>query len=257
VSDADLVVRFDDAAVQVNGRTVWSGVDVGVRRGEFVAVLGPNGAGKSTMIKTILGLVPLTAGYLSVLGAAPGVQNRVIGYVPQRRSFDAEVRIRGVDLVRLGLTGPRWGVPVPFAPRWSVKARHEAERVEQVIALVGAADYADRPIGELSGGEQQRLLIAQALAARPRLLLLDEPAAGMNPNETHEITELIGRLRDERKVTILLIEHDMHVVEGISDRVIALDHGEKVTEGTFDHCATHPAVVESYLGRDPDALAAE
>src|SRR4029077_21060685 len=91
-------------------------------------------------------------------------------------------------------------------------------------------------------------------APRPRLLLLDEPAAGMNPNETHEITELIGRLRDERGYTILVIEHDMHVVEGISDRVVALDHGEKLTEGTFHEVANHPEVIEAYLGRNPEAL---
>jgi branched-chain amino acid transport system ATP-binding protein len=97
--------------------------------------------------------------------------------------------------------------------------------------------------------------IARALATRPRLLLLDEPAAGMNPAETHEVTELISRLRDERGVSILVIEHDMHVVSGCSDRVIALDHGVKIAEGRFDEVASHPAVVEAYLGRDPEALA--
>jgi branched-chain amino acid transport system ATP-binding protein len=144
------------------------------------------------------------------------------------------------------------------------RARREEREVdalaEEVLSFFGERLMGyrwDQPAYVLSYANRRRLEIARALAARPRLLLLDEPAAGMNPSETHEITELIGRLRDERDLTILLIEHDMHVVEGISDRVIALDHGEKVTEGTFDHCATHPAVVESYLGRDPDALAAE
>ena len=108
----------------------------------------------------------------------------------------------------------------------------------------------------LSYANRRRLEIARALATQPRLLLLDEPAAGMNPNETHEVTELIGRLRDELGLTILVIEHDMHVVEGISDRVVALDHGVKITEGSFDAVASHPAVVEAYLGRDPEALAA-
>jgi ABC-type branched-subunit amino acid transport system ATPase component len=113
----------------------------------------------------------------------------------------------------------------------------------------------DQPAYVLSYANRRRLEIARALATKPRLLLLDEPAAGMNPSETHEVTELIGRLRDERGLAILVIEHDMHVVEGISDRVIALDHGVKIAEGSFESVATHPSVVEAYLGHDPAALA--
>jgi len=112
----------------------------------------------------------------------------------------------------------------------------------------------DQPAYSLSYANRRRLEIARALATGPRLLLLDEPAAGMNPAETHEITELIGRLRDERGVAILVIEHDMHVVAGVSDRVVALDHGVKIAEGGFDEVASHPAVVEAYLGRDPESL---
>jgi ABC-type branched-subunit amino acid transport system ATPase component len=115
----------------------------------------------------------------------------------------------------------------------------------------------EQPAYVLSYANRRRLEIARAMAVQPQLLLLDEPAAGMNPKETHEITELIARLRNERKFTILVIEHDMHVVEGISDRVVALDHGEKIAEGTFEAVATHPAVVEAYLGRNPEALAEE
>jgi zinc/manganese transport system ATP-binding protein len=252
MSDA-VVVRFDDAAVEVSGRTVWRGVDVGVRRGEFVAVLGPNGAGKSTMIKAVLGLVPLAAGSLSVLGAAPGVQNRAIGYVPQRRSFDAEVRIRGVDLVRLGLTGPRWGVPVPFARRWSVKARREAERVEQVIALVGAADYADRPIGELSGGEQQRLLIAQALAARPRLLLLDEPLESLDLPNQAAVAALVATICQVEDVAVVMVAHDINPILGYLDEVIYLAGGhaaagrprEVITDSTLSRLYGTPVEVLS------------
>ena len=142
---------------------------------------------------------------------------------------------------------------------WARREEREAkELAEEVLSFFGQrlAGYRwDQPAYSLSYANRRRLEIARALATQPRLLLLDEPAAGMNPTETHEITELIGRLRDERKVAILVIEHDMHVVAGCSDRVIALDHGVKIAEGDFDRVANHPAVVEAYMGRDPEALA--
>jgi branched-chain amino acid transport system ATP-binding protein len=141
------------------------------------------------------------------------------------------------------------------------RARREEREVralaEDVLSFFGQrlAGYRwDQPAYSLSYANRRRLEIARALATEPRLLLLDEPAAGMNPAETHEITELIGRLRDERNVAILVIEHDMHVVAGCSDRVVALDHGVKIAEGGFDEVASHPAVVEAYLGRDPGSL---
>jgi branched-chain amino acid transport system ATP-binding protein len=141
----------------------------------------------------------------------------------------------------------------------SVKRQNAATREAALAALarVGLADDAGRASDSLSYGALKRLEIARALASEPKLLLLDEPAAGMNPNETHEVTELIGRLRAELKLTILVIEHDMHVVQGVSDRVVALDYGQKIAEGSFETVANHPSVVEAYLGRDPDALAAE
>jgi ABC-type branched-subunit amino acid transport system ATPase component len=142
------------------------------------------------------------------------------------------------------------------------RARREDREVraltEEVLGFFGErlAGYRwEQPAYSLSYANRRRLEIARALATRPKVLLLDEPAAGMNPNETLEVSEVIGRLRDELSLAILVIEHDMHVVEGISDRVVALDHGVKVTEGTFDHVANHPAVVEAYMGRDPEALA--
>jgi ABC-type branched-subunit amino acid transport system ATPase component len=142
------------------------------------------------------------------------------------------------------------------------RARREDREVraltEEVLGFFGErlAGYRwEQPAYSLSYANRRRLEIARALATRPKVLLLDEPAAGMNPNETLEVSEVIGRLRDELSLAILVIEHDMHVVEGISDRVVALDHGVKVTEGPFDHVANHPAVVEAYMGRDPEALA--
>jgi zinc/manganese transport system ATP-binding protein len=225
MTDADAVVRFADAAVTVGGRTVWADVNIGVRRGEFAAVLGPNGAGKSTMINTIVGLLPLSAGSVSVLGDRPGVRNRSVGYVPQRRSFDAEVRIRGIDLVRLGLTGPRWGVPIPGARRFSARVRDEARRVGEVIDLVGAAHYAHRPIGELSGGEQQRLLIAQALAARPQLLLLDEPLESLDLPNQASVAALVGKVCRAEDVAVIMVAHDINPILGYVDEVIYLAGG--------------------------------
>ena len=177
--DASLVphthsaVSSRSAAVSLGGRTIWSDVTFDIQPGEFVAVLGPNGTGKSTLLKALLGLVPLSAGEMRVSGDAPRHGNPDVGYLPQRRSFDTSARIRGIDVVRLGLDGDRWGIPLPAA--FDKRSRHAAQRVRELIELVEAEPYAHRPIGSLSGGEQQRLLIAQALARRPSLLLLDEP----------------------------------------------------------------------------------
>src|SRR5439155_13834433 len=141
----------------------WSGIDLTVAPGELVAVMGPNGAGKSTLVKALLGLIPLSAGEARILGRPPGEANQQIGYLPQRRSFEPGLRVRGVDVVRLGLDGDRWGVPLPGIGRISRRRREDDRRVDEVLRLVGATSYAQRPVGRVSGGEQQRLLIAQAL----------------------------------------------------------------------------------------------
>src|SRR2546421_1598441 len=167
------VIQVEDAAIALGGRTIWQEVRLSVQAGEFLAILGPNGAGKSTLLKAILGLIPLSRGTISVLGHPARRGNAAIGYVPQRRHFEAEVRVRGRSIVRLGLDGRNWGLALPFLQRSN--ERDARRRVQEAIDLVGAEAYADRPIGELSGGEQQRLLIAQALVTRPRVLPLDEP----------------------------------------------------------------------------------
>ena len=160
-------VEVAGAAVRLGGKLVFSDVELTARQGEFLAVLGPNGAGKSTLIRAILGLVPLAGGSITVLGRRPAQARPQIGYLPQRHGFDDTVRIRGVDLVRLGLDGTRWGPPVALTPAARARRRHERDRLEEAISLVGATPYAHRAIGELSGGEQQRLLIAQALVRGP------------------------------------------------------------------------------------------
>jgi zinc/manganese transport system ATP-binding protein len=205
------VVCLEGAQARLGGRVIWDHVDLAVRAGEFAAILGPNGAGKTTLLRVLLGELRLSAGTVSVLGDPVGGHNRAIGYLPQRRHFDAATRIRGVDLVRLGLDGTRWGLPL---------RRGRPPRVQEAIELVGAEAYATRPIGRLSGGEQQRLLIAQALVSSPRLLVLDEPLDSLDlPNQT-AMAALLARISREQGVTVLLVAHDVNPLLTYLDRVI-------------------------------------
>jgi zinc/manganese transport system ATP-binding protein len=216
------VLSFRRAGVRLGGRWIWRDVDLDVAAGEFVAVLGPNGAGKSTLLKAVLGLLPLSGGELHVLGTPVRRGDRSIGYLPQRRSFDSDLRIRGVDLVRLGLDGALWGLPLPFA---GGEARR---RVDAVVDRVGASAYAHRPAGELSGGEQQRLLIAQALVSEPRLLLLDEPLESLDISNQRAISALVQGICRERGVTVLLVAHDVNPILGYLDRVVYVAGGHAV-----------------------------
>ena len=204
-------VRVQGAHARIGSNTVWSDVDFAIAEGEFAAILGPNGSGKTTLLRVLLGELPLTAGTASVLGRAPGEVSGQIGYLPQRRHFDVSIRIRGIDLVRLGLDGARWGLPL---------GRSWRERVGEVIDLVGAGEYASRPIGRLSGGEQQRLLIAQALISRPKVLILDEPLDSLDlPNQT-AVAALLARICRQQRVTVLLVAHDVNPLLTYLDRVI-------------------------------------
>jgi zinc/manganese transport system ATP-binding protein len=214
------------AAVELGGRIVWQDLDLHVDAGHFVAVLGPNGVGKSTLVKAILGLVPLSAGQLTVLDGAPGERNAEIGYLPQRRSFDAGLRVRGIDVVRLGLDGDRWGLPLPLRGRR--RAQAEA-RVAEVIDLVGAGGYAQRPIGEVSGGEQQRLLIAQALVRRPAMLLLDEPLDSLDLPNQAAVAALVSRICRDERVTVVMVAHDVNPILPYLDLVVYLGPGGAIT----------------------------
>lgn len=227
-------LRLVGAGLQVGGRSIWQGVDLQVARGEFVAILGPNGAGKSTLLKALLGVLPLTEGTISVFGKKVRRGNDAVGYLPQRRTFDADLRVRGIDLVRLGLDGSHWGFPLPLVARLAAgKARANARRVAEVIEMVGATRYAGRPIGEMSGGEQQRILIAQALVAGARMLVLDEPLDSLDLSNQQAISGLVQRICQESGVTVLLVAHDINPILPYVDRVVYVAQGQ-VVSGTPD-----------------------
>jgi zinc/manganese transport system ATP-binding protein len=230
MSTVPAALEFDDAGIRLGGSFVWRHVDLRVEEGEFVAILGPNGSGKSTLLKTLLGVLPLTEGSASVLGRPVRRGNDAVGYLPQRRNFDADLRIRGVDLVRLGLDGARWGFSLPFASRiGGSRSRARDTQVADVIGMVGAEGYAHRPIGELSGGEQQRVLIAQALVSGARMLVLDEPLDSLDLNNQQSVSALTQRLCHEAGVTVLLVAHDVNPIMPFLDRVVYLAKGQAVS----------------------------
>jgi branched-chain amino acid transport system ATP-binding protein len=259
------LLELSGLGIKFGGLQALTSLDLLVGEREIVSVIGPNGAGKTTVFNAITGVYEPDSGDIRFAGESiAGRQAHKITTAGIARTFQS-LRLFLNMSVRENVMAATYGA-TKATPLESMlrlpRARREAREVhaltEEVLSFFGErlAGYRwDQPAYSLSYANRRRLEIARALATRPQLLLLDEPAAGMNPNETHEVTELIARLRNELSLAILVIEHDMHVVEGISDRVVALDHGVKITEGTFDQVANHPAVVEAYLGRDPEALA--
>jgi branched-chain amino acid transport system ATP-binding protein len=259
------VLSLTSLSLSFGGLQALTDLDLHVNDGEIVSLIGPNGAGKTTVFNVITGVYRPSAGDVrfaenSIAGHPPHTIAR-LGIARTFQSLRLFLNMSVLENVMAATYGSTRASPVesvlrtPWARREERAARALAEEVLSFFGQRLAGYRWDQPAYSLSYANRRRLEIARALATRPRLLLLDEPAAGMNPAETHEITELVGRLRDERNVAILVIEHDMHVVAGCSDRVVALDHGVKIAEGGFDDVASHPAVVEAYLGRDPEALA--
>jgi zinc/manganese transport system ATP-binding protein len=247
-------VELSDVAVRLGEREILSDVELTVELGEFIAVLGPNGAGKSTLMRAILGLVPLARGRATVLGQSPTQARARIGYLPQRHGLDSSARIRGIDFVRLGLEGTRWGIPLPITPRARARRAAERRRVAEVIELVGATAYARRAIGDLSGGEQQRLLIAQALVREPVMLILDEPLDGLDiPNQV-AVAALLRRIATDAHVAVLLVAHDVNPLLPYLDRVLYLAGGHALA-GTVDEVIT-PENLSNLYGAPIDVLLA-
>jgi branched-chain amino acid transport system ATP-binding protein len=259
------VLNLDRISLSFGGIRALSELDLHVDDQEIVSLIGPNGAGKTTVFNVITGVYPPGSGDVRFAGQsiAGKPQHRIarMGIARTFQSLRLFLNMSVIENVMAATYGATRAMPLESILRLPRARREEREvraQAEDVLSFFGQrlAGYRwDQPAYSLSYANRRRLEIARALAVRPRLLLLDEPAAGMNPTETHEVTELIGRLRDERDVAILVIEHDMHVVAGCSDRVVALDHGIKIAEGGFDQVASHPAVVEAYMGHDPEALA--
>jgi zinc/manganese transport system ATP-binding protein len=224
------------ASLGFRGRAVLRDIDVVLEQGEFVGLLGPNGAGKTTLIRTLLGLVPKLGGTVQVLGAPVRRGDARIGYLPQTGSA-AVPRLRGVDVLAASLHGQRFGVG-----RRSAAAR---AAIAAVLDMVGAAALAERPLASLSGGERQRVLIAQALLGRPRLLLLDEPLAGLDPRHQADIVLLLRRVQRELELTVLCSAHEMNVLLPAMDRVLFLAGGGAAL-GPVAQVATGPVLSRLY-----------
>jgi len=252
------ILELRKVSMDFGGLQVISDLDLHVDEGEIVSVIGPNGAGKTTLFNLITGVYRPVGGDIlldgeSLVGLSPhAIAKRGVG-----RTFQT-LRLFLNMTVKENVMVPTWahtksGVfsSIFRTPRMRREEREISQLAEDKLSFFGQRLMGYRwnqPAYSLSYANRRRLEIARATALQPRILLLDEPAAGMNPAETHEITDLIGKLRDDGGYTILVIEHDMHVVEGISNRVVALDHGVKIAEGTFDSVATDARVVEAYLG---------
>jgi branched-chain amino acid transport system ATP-binding protein len=252
------LLELRGVSLSFGGLKVVDGLDLHVKEGEIVSVIGPNGAGKTTLFNLITGIYRPQAGDIlldgeSIVGLEPHqISRRGISRTFQSLRLFLNMSVReNVMAAAYGHTRAGIFRSMLRTPGMRREEREIAALAEERLRFFGQRLMGyrwDQPAYSLSYANRRRLEIARATATNPRLLLLDEPAAGMNPSETHEITELIGQLRHEGGYTILVIEHDMHVVEGISDRVVALDHGVKIAEGTFDACATDGKVVEAYLG---------
>lgn len=210
-------VQLEHATVRLGRRTLWSDLDLSVSDGEFLAILGPNGTGKTTLLKVLLGLVPLSEGVVRVNGQPPARGNPELGYVPQQQAFDRDLPIRGRDLVRFGADGHQWGIPL--------HRRELNRRVDAALEAVGASAYADASVGLLSGGEQQRLRIAQALLGDPTVLLCDEPLLALDLGSQRGVTRLIDDRRRNAGTPVLFVTHEINPVLPYVDRILYLVRG--------------------------------
>jgi zinc/manganese transport system ATP-binding protein len=247
--NSNQVVELEHVRIQFGKQVILDDVNMTVKEGEFIVVLGPNGAGKTTLLKLLLGLIKPSAGVVRVLGRSPRRGNSDIGYAPQHRVLEADLALRSRDIVGFGLDGHRWGTGLPNRKRRAT--------IDAILEEVDASDFAEAPVGQLSGGEQQRLLIAQALLTNPRLLLLDEPLANLDIIHEQEIVTLVYRICRARNVTAMLVTHDINPLSTIVDRVLYMARGhstigkpdEVITSTTLSKLYGSPVEVVQALGR--------
>ena len=230
-------VRLRDAQLAYGDRVLWSGIDMDVAPGQFVTILGPNGSGKTSLLRALLGVTPLTRGSIEVNGRPVRRGDKRVGYIPQHRGYDTDVPLQARDLVRLGIDGHRWGPPMP--------SRTARGKVDELLAQVGATAYADVPLGRLSGGEQQRLRVAQALANDPALLLCDEPLLSLDLNHQRTVVDLIDTRRRTHGTAVLFVTHEINPVLAMTDLVLyVIDGGFRL--GTVDEVLTTSTLSELY-----------
>jgi ABC-type branched-subunit amino acid transport system ATPase component len=253
------LLEIHDLKKRFGGLNALSGVDMHVNEGEVVSVIGPNGAGKTTLFNTVTGMYEPDEGSVILDG------KNIVGLKPNRitklgiaRTFQTVHLFPNMTVLENAMVGQhcrtRSGLvgAVLRLPRTRAEERRVRERAEDCLSFFGTrlSGYRmDQLASVLSYANRRRLEIARAMSTEPKLLLLDEPTAGMNPKETQELTHLIARLRDERGFTVVVIEHDMRVVKGVSDRVVALDYGRKIADGPYEDVAHNEQVIEAYLGR--------
>lgn len=243
MSGTDLL-KVEDVTVSISGRVILRDVNFRIDQGEFTGLIGSNGAGKTTLLRVILGMQEVASGRVTVRGQALTRSNRSIGYVPQKVLFEADLPIRVRDFVALGVDGHRYGV--------ARRSRATLGLVDEMLHAVEAAEFSDRRIGSLSGGEQQRVLIAHALVSRPELLLLDEPLANLDPGNAQEIIQLLHSVATGQHVAILLSAHEMNPLLPVMDRVVYVANAQ-VASGTTDE-VIRPDVLSTLYGHHVDVL---
>ena len=238
------VLDVEGVSVSLEGRQILTDVSFTIGAGQFTGLIGPNGAGKTTLLRVILGLQRPSSGTVAVLGQPRSGRNSSIGYVPQKVLLDSDLPMRAKDLVALGIDGNRFGLPLP--------SKRRSEAVREMLHAVDADRFADARVGNLSGGEQQRVLIAHALISRPKLLLLDEPLANLDLRSGQEIISLLARIAAEQHVAVLLSAHEMNPLLPVLDRVVYLAGG-RAASGTTEQ-VVQPEVLSKLYGHHVDVL---
>jgi zinc/manganese transport system ATP-binding protein len=231
------VIELERVTLRLGGRSVLADTSFVIERGEFIGVLGPNGAGKTTLMRAILGLIAPSEGSIRVFGRAPWRGDAGIGYLPQVRTVLPDLHVRGFDFVASSVHGERWGVPA--------LTKTDRDMINKTLAAVGARDLDERVLSEMSGGERQRLLLAQALLGEPRLLLLDEPLISLDHRHQETVVELVRAFARERNITVLFSAHELNQLVGALDRVLYLGNGQAVL-GTVAEVVTSPVLSRLY-----------